>query len=309
MNINQENINPFLNKYIPLIDSICKEYHYNSNIKHLLYFIIPGFIVKYGTSNESAILECFKKVKIYINDTHDKFITASFNRTLRKDSNGYYTDKYVVIKNYEGVSLPNLIDNIVHEYNHAVNSLNNEISYDDKYIRVRTGLSTLIYDKATMKFLEKSKEISLEEVLNTTQTEEIIDIINSFGKFNIDNIEFSNMLYALKNEINGSKYTSEAYQYQKYICDELIKNKTFTPTISNLRFKGFIEDIPRLFDDVMGEDGKYKELNKLLTEIHTLVIKYSKATLFKNRLLNKIRSKSHDVLALIKEYDSKCIFK
>lgn len=309
MNLTQENINPFLNKYIALIDSICKEYNYEPNIKHLLYLIVPAFIVKYGPSNENAILDCFKKVKIYISSKTDKVITASFNRVLNKNAAGYYTDKYVKINNYSGSSLPVLIDNIVHEFNHAVNSMNNEISYDDNFVKVRTGLSTINYDRKTLKFIDKSPEISLEEVLNTTQTEEIVDIINSFGKFNIDNIEFSNMLYALKNEISGSNYSSDAYEYQKYICDELIKNKTFTPTINNLRFKGFTEDIPGLFDSVIGRDGSYKKLNKLLAEVHVLVLKYSKAKFFKNRIINQLRSKSNEVLALIKEYDSKCIFK
>ena len=309
MNITQENINPFLNKYISLIDSICEEYHYEANIKHLLYLIVPAFSVKYGPSNEHAILDCFKKVKIYISGKTDKIVTASFNRTLNKNANGYYTEKYVSINNYSNSSLPALIDNIVHEFNHAINSLNNEISYDDKVVKVRTGLSTLNYDRATLRFIGKSKEISLEEVLNTTQTEEIIDIINSFGKYSIDNMEFSNMLYALKNEIKGNNYVSDAYNYQKYVCDELIKNKTFTPTINNLRLKGFIEDIPNLFDNVIGREGSYKRLNELLDEVHILVLKYTKAKFFKDRLLNKIRSKSNDVIALIKEYDSKCIFK
>lgn len=308
MNITQENINPFLNKYISLIDSICEQYNYESNIKHLLYLIVPAFIVKYGPNNENAILDCFKKVKIYISDKTDKIVTASFNRTLNKNANGYYTEKYVSINNYNGSSLPSLIDNIVHEFNHAVNSLNNEISYDDNIVKIRTGLSTINYDRKTLRYIEKSPEIALEEVLNTSQTEEIVNIINSFGNYKIDNIEFSNMLYALKNEIKGS-YVSDAYNYQKFICDELIKNKTFAPTINNLRLKGFIEDIPNLFDNVMGREGSYKELNKLLTELHVLVMKYSKAKFFKERILNKIRSKSKDVIGLIKEYDSKCIFK
>ena len=88
-----------------------------------------------------------------------------------------------------------------------------------------------------------------------------------------------------------------------------MKNKTFTPTINNLRFKGFVEDIPNLFDNVIGRDGSYKELNDLLTSIYELEIKYMKSVLFKKRILNKIRIKTKEVVNLIKEYDEKCIFK
>lgn len=309
MNLSQENINSFLSKYINFVNELSKEYNYTDNIRHLLYLIIPAFIVKYGVSYENSILECFKKVKIYISDTKDKVVTASFNRTLNKSSSGYYTEKFVVINNYSDSSLPGLIDNIVHEFNHAINSLNNEIYYDDNIVMVRTGLSTLNYDRKTLNFIGKSDTVSLEEILNTIQSEEVINIINSFGKYNIENLEFSNMLYALKSEINGEKFESLAYSYQKYICKELLNNKTFTPTVNNLRFKGFVTDIPHLFDDVIGTPGSYKKLNKLLTEIHTLILKYNDQKFFKNRILNKIKEKTYDVDKLIKDYDSKCIYK
>ncbi len=309
MNLNQENINSFLNKYISFVDELSNEYKYEANIRHLLYVIVPAFIYKYGVNSESSIMNCFKEIKIYINGTYDKNVTATFSRYLKKNKDGYYTEKFVVINNYSSSSLPELIDNIVHEFNHAINSINNEIFYDDNNIFVRTGLCTLIYDKSTMSFLRKSNENCLEEILNTSETEEIIDIINSFGKYSIENIELANMLYALNGELGGKSYESDAYAYQKYICSNLINNKTFTPTIKNLRFKGFISDIPNLFDDVIGEKGSYDKLNKALTDMHTLIIKYEKSSMFKKFILNKIRDKASYVTKLINEYDQKCIFR
>ncbi len=308
MNLNQENINSFLDKYISFVDSLSDEYQYDANIRHLLYVIVPAFIYKYGVNNEAAILNCFKEIKIYVNGTYDKIVTATFSRSLKKNRDGYYTDKFIVINNYSSSSLPELIDNIVHEFNHAVNSINNEIFYDDKNIFVRTGLCTLIYDK-NMDFIKKSDENCLEEILNTSETEEIIDIINSFGKYSIDNTELANMFYALNGELGGNNYESDAYAYQKYICTNLINNKTFTPTIKNLRFKGFISDIPKLFDDVIGVEGSYDKLNKILTEMHTLIIKYSRSSMFKKFILNKINDKASYVTKLIDEYDQKCIFR
>ena len=104
-------------------------------------------------------------------------------------------------------------------------------------------------------------------------------------------------------------YKSNAYEFDSYICQELMKNKTFLPTISNLRFKGFIEDIPDLFDNVIGRPGSYSELNKLLTDIHNLEIKYMNSRLFKDRILKKLKGKADQVMALINEYDSKCLYK
>ena len=309
MNLSQDNINNFLNKYIGFVNDLSNKYGYADNIRHILYIIVPAFVCHYGINNESFILKCFNDVKIYISGKSNSIVTATFNRSLNKDNSNYFTDKFIVINNYSSSSVPVLIDNIVHEFNHAINSINNEILLDEKYVKVRTGLSTIIYDRSSLRFIKKSSEIALEEILNTVQTEEIINIISSFGKFSIDNSELSNMLYSLKFEIDESGYKSDAYSYQKHICNELVNNKTFTPTINNLRFKGFIEDIPNLFDDVIGKKGSYDRLNTLLTDMHDLIIKYSDAKFFKERLLNKIRSKASDVSNLIKEYDNKCIFK
>lgn len=309
MNLSQDTINPFINKYIAFVDEISDRFIYENNIKHLLYLIIPAFVAKYGVNNENTILNCFKSVKIYVTNTHDNIVTATYNRSLKQRSDCYYTDKFVMINNYSETSLPILIDNIVHEFNHAINSYNNEITYDDKLIKVRTGLSTLNYDRQTLKFINKSNEVTLEEILNTHQTEEIVDIINSFGKYSIENNELANTLFALKHEIGPNNYTSDAYVYQKNVCSILINNKTFTPTINNLRLKGMIEDIPDLFDNVIGVDGSYQKLNIILTDMHNLILKYSNSKFFKNRILNKIRNKASLVTNLINEYEKKCIFK
>ena len=309
MNLNDENINLFFNKYISYVDEISKELRYDSNIRHLLYVIVPAFIYKYKANNETLILDCFRKVKIYKSNHKEGIVTASFNRILKKENTSYYTDKYIVINNYSENTIPTLIDNIVHEFNSAINSINNEIKYDEKYIKVKTGLSNLIYDKSTMKFLKKSDEIALEEILNTSQTEEIINIINNFGKYNIENSELANMLYNLKIEIGDNGYISDAYAFQKSICKGLIDNKTFAPTINNLRFKGFIDEIPTMFDNVIGKNNSYKELNKILTEMHLLILKYSNRKIFKEHLLNKIMEKKKEVEYLINIYENNCIFK
>ena len=309
MNVTQDNINAFLNKYISVVDLICSEYNYDFNIKHLLYLILPAFVIKYGINNEGLVLDCFKKIRIYISGRTDDRVQATYNRSLNINDNGYYTDKFVMINNYSKANLPELIDDIVHEYNHAVNSYNNEISYDDEFIKVRTGLCYQKYDKKNLSFVKRTNELSLEEVLNTLQSEEIINIINSFGNYKIENIEFSNTLYALKTEIVDDYYSSLAYKFQKQICDELLKNKTFTPTINNLRLKGLVDDIPSLFDNVIGTNGSYEKLNSLLADIDVLTAKYENTLLFKKRYVNKIISKSKEVISLIKEYDSKCIYK
>lgn len=312
MIITQENCNEFLNKYILFTEEISTYYHYEKNIKHLLYLIIPAFVAKYGLENESTILKCFREIKIYINPHEDKTRTAYFARIPHKEikegKERFYTEKYIMLNDYQTATLPHLFDNLIHEFNHAVNSINNEIYYDDKTLAIRTGLTFLYYDKDTLKIKRKSEDTILEEIINTVQTEEIIDIINSFNHYSITNDEFKNALYSLNLEING-KYESQAYYLQTYICKELIKNKTFISTITNLRLKGIVEDIPTWFDNIVGQEKTYEKMCKLLNEIFKLEEEYANSKWWKQRKLNKIKIDMKEVLEIITNFSNQCIFK
>ena len=46
------------------IDEICDRYNYDNNIRHLLYVIIPAFIIKYGFNKEKLILNAFRDIRI-----------------------------------------------------------------------------------------------------------------------------------------------------------------------------------------------------------------------------------------------------
>lgn len=309
MYLDKSNCNSFFNKYVNFVDKISSFFKYEDNIRHLLYLIVPAFVLKYGISNESVILKCFESTKIYVSGTEERMVTAYFSRNIKKENNNYYTSKYIVLNEYKKASFTNLIDSIVHEFNHAVNSFNNEIKCDDKIICLRTGVSYMIYDKETLKFLRKSSDVYLEEIINTQQSEEIINIINSFNLLDVENVELSNMLYVLKNEIKNDKYKSNSYSFQSYICKELMQNKTFLPTISKLRFKGFVDNISDLFDDIIGKKGSYNHMCRLLEEIFNLELKYINSKFFKKGYLAIIRKKALEVISIISDYDNKCIYK
>ncbi len=305
--MNNLDVNFLLNKYTSFVDSISFDYGYDNNLKHLLYFIVPSFIIKYGILNEKMILKVFRDVRVIVSSKEDDRRPAYFTRTLRKENGKIVIYKYIVLDKYKTASLSELLDSIIHEFCHAINSYNNEIVIDDSYVKLRTGVSYLIYDKETLKFIKKSNENILEEVLNTINTEDVVNIIKSFSKYNLS-LEYENMVYSL-NSITSVSFESLAYSFEKYICKILVNNKTFIPTINNLRFKGYIQDIPNLFDNITGIDGSYDELNNNLFLIHELENKYTNSKFFKKRILNKIRTLSKKVIDIINLYDSKCIYK
>lgn len=300
-------VNFLLNKYTSFVDSISLEYGYDNNLKHLLSFIVPSFIIKYGILNEKMILKVFRDVRVIVSTKEDDKRPAYFTRVLKNENGEIVIYRYIVLDQYKTASLSSLLDSIIHEFCHAVNSYNNEVVVDNDYVKIRSGVSYLIYDKKTLKFIKKSNENILEEVLNTINTEDIVNIIKSFSKYNLG-VEYENMVYSL-NSITSSSFESDAYSFEKYICKILVNNKTFIPTINNLRFKGITEDIPSLFDNITEIDGSYDELNNNLFLIHELEYKYVNSKFFKKRILRKIRTLSKKVIDIINLYDSKCIYK
>ena len=283
------------------IDEISDKYNYDSNIRHLLYIIIPAFIIKYGTNKEKLILNTFKNIKIRITNQEDKMVKAYYSSTPRKINNEYTTIKYMMIQNYNNIGLVELLDNLVHEFNHAVNSYLNEIKVTNKYLLLRTGLTYRVYNKDNLEFVRKHNSYLLEEIINTKQTEDIINIITEFDSND-------STIYAINSETDH-KYNSNAYYLQSYICKEILNNRTFISTLENLRINGEVYDISTWFDNIVGVKGKYKELNNLLNEIHDLEISLVNKKYFKKFTINKIREKSRDVMRIVEDFNNNVNFK
>ena len=116
-------------------------------------------------------------------------------------------------------------------------------------------------------------------------------------------------MYALKHDIEQGGYKSGAYYLQSYICKELVKNKTFIPTVENLRFKGNVEDIENWFDNITGIVGSYKKLIKLLNKIVEMENEIPKVKFFKKIKINNIIAKGRKVMEIINIFDKNCIYK
>ena len=116
------NQNAIIEREKKYIDEISTRYNYDENIKHLLYIIIPAFIIKYGINKEQMILNSFKDIRIMISNKKDKHIKAFYSSRPIRKNNKYDTIKFMVIQNYDSISHIELLDNLVHEFNHAINS-------------------------------------------------------------------------------------------------------------------------------------------------------------------------------------------
>ena len=292
--------NLVISKEKEFVDRLCTLNNYDNNIKHLLYVIVPAFVIKYGVNKENIILNTFRETKIIVSNDKDKIVKAYYTSKLKRVDNEYSTTKYMVLNDYENTTLIDLLDNLVHEYNHAVNSYLNEIKETGKYIYLRTGLTYRAYNKEDLSFIKKTKSYMLEEIINTKQTEEIINIMKEFDENNTD---ISNTIYAINSETNH-KYNSNSYYLESQICKQILENKTFINTLAGLRFNGEIYDITKWFDTIIGRDGAYKELIQLLNDMYDLEIEYTKRKFFKKRIINQIRNYSDKIINIVNEFNN-----
>lgn len=289
----------------PIIDKISDMYNYDSNIRHLLYIIIPAFIIKYGVQKEKLIIDAFKKIRIVSSDKQSETVKAYYSSVPKLINNEYKTVKHMVIQNYNKISLVDLLDNLVHEFNHAINSHINEILEKKNFLYLRTGLTFRVYKKQDLSFVRKDASYILEEIINTKQTNDIINIIKSF---NPNDSEIDNTIYAINSE-TSHKYNSNSYYLQGYICKKILENKTFINTLENLRINGEVYDINNWFDNIIGKEGSYKEFITLLNDVFDLELEYSRRKVFKSILLGKIKDESLKIMRIVDTFNNNVNFR
>ena len=281
------------------VDTLCDDYKYDSNIRHILYLVVPAFILKYGMNKEKIIHNTLKEVRIIKSNQVSKQVKGYYNARPIRFGNDIKVIKHLVLYNYNSISLIDLLETLVHEINHAINSYNNTIKITKKYICLRTGLTHLIYNKETLEPIKKDDSYILEEIINTKQTDDVINIIKEFDK---NNSLISSTIFSINGE-TPTVYVSESYYLEGYICKEIINNRTFIRTLENLRLSGEVYSVSSWFDDIYGKKGTYKEMINLLKEIIDLEREFSNKKLFKTPIINKIRSYSRRVMNIIEKFN------
>lgn len=304
--MNNEYINLLIKEEIEFSNNLAYKYRYPDNITHLLYLIIPAFIIKYGTNSKNLIEKCFMEVPIRIDDKNDNIYQAYYYSIPEYKDNNIITKKGITLRNYQNTSLMQLLENLVHEYNHAINSIKNEIVIDDN-IKIRTGISYNYFTKS-LDFIKKTDEITLEEVINTKQTELVINLIRDFNNYNIEDTNISNTLYSINHSV-GSGYKSNSYLVESIVCRKLMENKTFISTFEKLRFEGQVDDINYWFDNITGDKGSFHKLTSLLSKTLELSKELNNTKWFKKNKINKIRDLTKEALEIVEKFNNNTIYK
>ena len=199
-----------------------------------------------------------------------------------------------------------MLDNLVHEFNHAIHSYRKEIRIENDRLYLRTGLTEAVYTYPSLEGLSKKNTYLLEEILNTIQTEEVINIIKNHQ--DTTNEEIATSIRAINQE-TGSYYRSKSYYLETVLFKHVLKNRTFTSTLNNLRLSGDIDDIESWFDHITGIPNSYANLNQYLVDIMNLELEYQKKKYFKGMVLSKIKNLLHQCFSIIDTFNDNCHFK
>ena len=200
-----------------------------------------------------------------------------------------------------------LLDNLVHEFNHAVNSMQNEFLVQDEVV-LRTGLVYHYFDKQNLNFIRRNEKVILEEVINTKQTEMIIDTIRDFSHYQISNSVIQNTLYSIYHAIDHN-YHSNSYLLESIVCRQLLQNKTFLSTVETLRFEGQISEIDHFFDSIVDQEGALLQLSNYLSESIELQKELSQSRWFRKFKIQKIQNLTQKALAIVQKFDNHTIYK
>lgn len=300
-------VNDLLNYSKKMIDQInlCKEIPCPDELRKLEYLTFAGLYYFYGVEHFNEVFQAFLGTEFiyckdnvsdvlrkYTNHSPDEIEMLSSPNTpgffyFDFDSDGIMRRKIFVFENEEH-SYGEILECIVHEVNHAVNSVNNVLVEHDDYISVRTGLSTAIFCDGENFFEDKK---ALEEVYNQLQTIDIVDHIFDFSQYDIEDSDIKESFDHLKSD-HPYGYTCKGYVSLRSILRPLYDDDNFNLIVRENRLEGSLDKIEEAFDSRTG-DGAYKLLGEYFDALNSgdwfnyYVTKPVTDVLIKQYVLNK----------------------
>lgn len=293
-------------KYFSFVDQISLQYEYDGNIKHLLYLIIPAFVSRYGFQNERLILDVFQHTIIRVQEDNHALEEACYTAIPKLVLDKVIPYHFIILKKYSKDSLVQLLDNLIHEFNHALHSFRKEIQIEKEVLKLRTGLTHVCYKMPELTPLAKENTYLLEEILNTIQTEEMVNLIKSYRA--PSHAMLMNTVEAINHETE-TKYRSKSYYLETVLFQHILENRTFTSTLNRLRLSGDIDDIEGWFDNITGILHSYQDLNHYLVKIMELEIELGKRKYFKGMVISKIRNLLEKCFVVIDTFNQNCHYK
>ena len=292
-----EACNDLLNYSKVLVDQINKSKKCPQELKVLQYVIFAGMISYYGFEYVDTIFKAFAAPNFYYtnsslneimksNNIFDPSVEKSIKNgdveafvLLRFGKNGLgklYVNRDIYIIDGVDTKPDELVEKVIHEINHVVNSINNPICIKSGNEVVRSGLSVIgIVDSL------RSYNM-LEESVNVLQSAEIMEHILAFTQCDIKDSEIKRLLDKIKYAF-GSKREGLGYEAIVPAVRPLYLNPEFKKVVKRQRMVGRIVPIKANFERKVGE-GSYNEFCKTLDDLEASCNSFWKRAFLDNKV-------------------------
>ena len=274
---NQNNINPFIDQVVLTIDSMFENKDVPQSLRDYLYLICTGMVLNYGYDFINDIYESIKKTRfIYgLKSIEDKLTKEEYKNLLDRfnnSDNAYSIStvsskdnklniKYTIIIAKDRNNKQQLLEYLTHELNHILTSINKTFTYNKDNIYFRYGLFTTNLKSNNKK--ENGKIFN--EIINTLETEDIINQIIKLRKDKITNTKFNNALRILDRV--KTKYTATGYEPFVNLYRSLYRKKDIKNLINQAMLDGNIDKIEKEFNSKLNNTS-YKEMISLLDNLY-----------------------------------------
>ena len=260
-----ESVNYLLNYSKLMVDEISQNKASQNDFKSFQYLIFAGMISYYGFEHIDAIYKAFHNTE-FINvssDSNGVFDEAGRRttadcQTVLSFRNGKYHIKNSIRYLLSISDVSQLLDCLIHEVNHVVNSVMSPICKRDSSLVYRMGVNIYALDDSF------SESEILEETFNVLQTQEIKGHIRSFLNYSI----YDSNIAATLDILRRAKVNWGEIGYESVVPDikPLYLHRDFNCLLKENRLSGDIKEIRFAFDQKVGI-GSFVDLSNHLEAI------------------------------------------
>lgn len=252
------------------IDDIAKKYDYGEEEKKIIKVAYDLFVNYY--ENQKRIEDVLENVPFFIKKEKGS-VKALFARRIYKKDKKYATKSKIVIRKADVFNLNDLLDEVVYQYNEAINSYKNELTIEKDKVIVRRGIELKILSKSLK--TEKIYNSLIEGAINSFQSEEILQRLT----------KQQNKLYNIKGNENYLKY-----QKERHFLKPILKSEDLMNIINNARIEGHIDSLEDKFYELTKVQNFFYKINNLLEENNLLETRYKSTKILKSFYNKKLKN-------------------
>lgn len=277
INMNEKEVNEFLNYCKENIKQIDHILGIDDGLTDVKAVAFAGLVNYYGEEHFNDVYMAFFKTKFVrcsgtINELLGDFgigledaikysahAPYTFYMPVAKKNlktNKYSIDRAIYVGDYDNTA--KLVESIVHQMNHVINSMHNPIVN-----KRNSGLGSRMGVSVDSFATRKCESLKLEEAYNKLQVMDVMDRITTFSMFNITVL---GIISVLDDVFRNVGFAEEEEDFMIEIIRPLYLDEGFNKTLVERRLNGKLAGIREEFDSKT-EDGSYLQFVEICDKL------------------------------------------